>query len=101
LEAAATASPVSGEGWTALGELAAPVEDGQASLATLRQRVSALQHLAKEAERGRERAIAEACVLQQQRDFFQESTKEALSLVAALTERYIGSGSGSGSLETG
>lgn len=66
-------------------------DHSQASLATLRQRVAALQHLAKEAERGRERAIAEACVLQQQRDFFQESTKEALSLVAALTERYISS----------
>ena len=47
------------------------------------------------------RAIAEARVLQQQRDFFQESTKEALSLVAALTERYITSSSESGSLETG
>lgn len=101
LEAAATSRSASGEEWAALGELSAPDEDGQASLATLRQRVSALQHLAKEAERGRERAIAEARVLQQQRDFFQESTKEALSLVAALTERYITSSSESGSLETG
>ena len=57
-----------------------------ASLELLRQRVAELQHLATEAERGRERAIAEACVLQQQRDFFHASTKEALDLVAAITE---------------
>ena len=61
-------------------------DHGAASLELLRQRVAELQHLATEAERGRERAIAEACVLQQQRDFFHASTKEALDLVAAITE---------------
>ena len=88
------AASVEDTDWQSLDEQDASSSLGdhsQASLATLRQRVAALQHLAKEAERGRERAIAEACVLQQQRDFFQESTKEALSLVAALTERYISS----------
>ncbi len=60
---------------------------GAKAVELLRQRVAELQHLATEAERGRERAIAEACVLQQQRDFFHESTKEALNLVAQMTEK--------------
>lgn len=75
------------------GNILSLAGDGaQASLATLRQRVAALQHLAQEADQGRARAIAEACVLQQQRDFFQNSTKEALSMVAALTEKYVRNG---------
>jgi hypothetical protein len=60
---------------------------GAKALELLRQRVAELQHLATEAERGRERAIAEACVLQQQRDFFHESTKEALNMVAEMTDK--------------
>ena len=57
------------------------------ALELLRQRVAELQHLATEAERGRERAVAEACLLQQQRDFFHQSTKEALKMVAEMTEK--------------
>lgn len=79
------------------GEWQSPSEDGRVSsedqpnhgaksLELLRQRVAELQHLATEAERGRERAIAEACVLQQQRDFYHASTKQALNLVAAIQE---------------
>eukprot|EP01043_Picozoa_sp_COSAG02_P032860 COSAG02_NODE_2213_length_9490_cov_2.784155_9_plen_122_part_00 len=60
---------------------------GEKAVELLRQRVAELQHLATAAERARERAVAEACVLQQQRDFFHESTKEALKLVAQMTEK--------------
>ena len=56
------------------------------ALKVLQQRIVELQYLATEAERGRERAIAEACLLQQQREFFHESTKEALNLVATISE---------------
>ena len=60
---------------------------GEKAVELLRQRVAELQHLATEAERGRERAIAEACVLQQQRDFFHATTKEALNMVAEMTDK--------------